>query len=331
MSNVHSEIRNPLCIGIAGLGRMGMYHVERIGLRDDSRVVAVYDVDAVVRDRLADLPSRLHAAWDDFLSDPLIDVVLIATPPATHARLALDALRLGKHVIVEPPLCLTLDEADALLDASRRADRMLSVAQVRRWDDDFRTAQAVLQSGALGRPVAVKRIVWQYHPHQPAASDNASAWRNARSTGGGTLWEFGTHLFDQLLQLVPERPTGVSIRLTPSSTFPDLDDGFLAVITFESGVTAHIEANRAALAPLNTGWMIAGTTGAYANFTHYTATDQGEIVDVPLPQLPTEWDRYYTAVVDHLRHGGPNPVPAEEAHRVLELIEIAGTSGKHGR
>jgi len=72
--------------------------------------------------------------------------------------------------------------------------------------------------------------------------------------------------------------------------------------------------------------MMTGTHGAYAHGTHYSRTDEGEIADVPATRHTTDWDQYYAAIVRHLRHGGPNPVPADEARRVVELTIAARDS-----
>ena len=315
-------------MGIAGLGRMGLYHFQRLGLRDDCRVVAVYDRDADVRRSWKDTKAEFADVWSQFVRNPRIEVVLLATPPATHAPLAIEVLAAGKHVIVETPLCLDVADAKEMIAASERAQRMLSVAHLRRWDDDFLAAKAALENGQLGRPVSLKYVVWQYNPAKRTREGGSpDDWRLRHQTGGGTLWELGAHLFDQLLQLVPEKPRDVFARLIPSRAHPECDDGFLCVVTFADSVTAHLEVNRAALAPLDTGWMITGTDGAYAHGTQYSRTDEGEIADVPTPHHATDWDQYYAAVVRRLRHAGPNPVPADEARRVIELIAAAHDYG----
>lgn len=320
----------PVGVGIVGLGRSGTYHFERIGLREDARVVAVFDGNPACGDFAASRHVPHPATWEQFLQFPDIEVVIVATPPATHAALAIEALRAGRNVIVETPLALTVAEADSVVSAAREAGRSLIVAHLHRWDDDYRTARQALagpstSGGTLGCPVSLRQIVAQYNPAAGVLqrSTAPAAWRLSHATGGGALWEFGIHAFDQLLQLMGREPENVVAHLSPASRASDCDDGFMALVTFSGGVTAHVEFNRASLAPLQTGWMIACEGGAYANFTEFTVTDDDEIVDVPLTPLPTEWDQFYHEAFRHIRLGERNPVSGEEGRAAVALVEAA--------
>ncbi|MGE5195045.1 MAG: Gfo/Idh/MocA family protein [Deltaproteobacteria bacterium] len=334
----------PIRIGVAGLGRTGMYHVERIGLRDDCRLVALYDDCPPARER-AGVAASVHSGWNEFLADGRIELVLLATPPALHAELAIQALAAGKHVVVETPLGLNTAEADAVIAAGLRAGRSVSVAHTRRWDDDYRTAGAALAGGELGRPLAIKFVNWHYNPPSLRASvgsrDSAPAtggddglspvhWRCHAASGGGVLWEFGVHCFDQLLQLAGSSPHAVYARLFPAATAP-ADDGFLAVVSFPGNLTAHVEVHRAAPAPLSTGWTIVGDRGSYAGFTQYTPTPDGEVVDLPLSPQSSPADEFYGQLARHLRLGDPNPVSATQARRVIALIEAVRQSAHCGQ
>lgn len=320
----------PVGVGIVGLGRAGLYHFERIGLREEAQVVAVFDSDPAARDFASSRNVDHPANWEQFLERPEVEVVIVATPPATHADLTIAALRAGRHVIVETPLALTATDADAMIAAARASGRSLIVAHLRRWDDDFRTARQALLGpstggGSLGSPVSLRQITAQYNPAAGVLQrKNAPAsWRLARTSGGGALWEFGIHAFDQLLQLTRAAPESVLAQFTPARHAPECDDGFVALVRFPGNVTAHVEYNRAALAPLQTGWMIACEGGAYANFTEFTVTAEDEIVDVPLTPLPTDWDQFYTQTFRHIRLGEPNPVPAEQGRAAVALLEAA--------
>lgn len=332
----------PLGIGVAGLGRAGACHIERIGLREDCRVVAAIDdsAEAIRKGPGKDaIPTRI---WNDLLQSDEVEVVLLATPPATHARLVIEALAAGKHVLVETPLCLNLAEADAIMAAARRTARSVMVAHTRRWDDDFRRALQCVRDGSIGRLRSVKSVTWQYVPAARVARDAAApdengqgapsvpSWRHDRGCGGGALWEFGLHLFDQLLLLARERPVSVFLEPYRSSLSQPGDDGFLAVVRFASGLVAHIEVDRASPVPLQTGWMLVGAAGSYASATHFSVTEEGEVVDVPLDSCPAETDDFYASVVRHVRGLGPNPIPAEEARRSIALVEAAIRSVRTG-
>ena len=352
----------PLRIGVAGLGRAGLHHVERIGLREDCQVVALHDDCPAARERGGGLRAAMRAEWGELLADRDVELVLLATPPALHAELAIAALAAGKHVLVETPLCLNVAEADAVMVAARRSARSVIVAHTRRWDDDFRTAQATLDSGELGRPMALKLINRHFNPrrvralsfsdrdarslsgpaeasrgetgsdipsqHTSSASDDWH-WRDHAASGGGALWEFGIHYFDQLLQLAA-RPAESVFARTWRAPGGESDDGFLAIVNFGDDLVAQVEVNRAAAAALSTGWIIDGTFGSYAGSVKYLPTAQGEIVDLPVDPLEGAMDEFYSRLARHLRLGEANPVPPEEARGSIALIEAVHESSRSG-
>jgi predicted dehydrogenase len=342
----------PVRLGVAGLGRAGIFHIERVGLRDDCQVVATYDDCALARNRAHRQSLVCHASWSEFLRHDDVELVLLATPPALHAELAIAALAAGKHVLIETPMCLNLVEADAIIAASRRTGRSVCVAHMRRWDEDFRTAQSTLAAGELGQEQSIKLINWQYNPRQTngrspgaprvwdgsspaehlAGSDAAAGhWRNSAATGGGVLWEFGIHYLDQLLQLTHAEEESVYARFVPATPDACGEDMFLAIISFSRDVLAHIEVSRAAPAPLTTGWMIAATRGSYARFTQYCPGPDGEVVDLPVACDAGQADELYGRLARHLRCDQPNPVTAEQARRPIALIEAIRKSARTGQ
>src|SRR5579872_4090138 len=178
----------PVRLGVAGLGRAGMFHVERIGLRDDCHVVAAYDECPAALNSARLQSISCHASWREFLRNDEIELVLLAVPPALHAELAIASLAAGKHVLVETPMCLNLAEADAMISASVRTGRSISVAHLRRWDEDFRTAQATLAAGELGTVRSIKLINWNYNPCRPGrvASGSRGAVDPAERAAAGS-------------------------------------------------------------------------------------------------------------------------------------------------
>ncbi len=320
----------PVGVGVVGVGRMGAFHVERLGLRDDFRLLRVYDANPAACRRLSRHPAEICTELSGVLGDPRIEVVLLATPPATLPLLAIAALEAGKHIVVESPLALGLREADAIIETAIRQQRVACVVQFGRWDGDFRTAHTALRSGALGRPLAIRRIAARLSAPAAPVRQMAGDWRGSTVSGGGCLWECGAPCFDQLLQLVPQLPESVYAQIAVSQCPAAVDQAFVAQVRFPGGTFAHIEVDRTALAPLETGWMIQGETGAYAQFTEFMATSEGEIVDVPLDRLPTASDDFYAAVFRCLRVQGPNPGPPADARRVLRLIAAARHSAQTG-
>ena len=323
------SLQTPLLIGIAGLGRMGLYHLERLGLRNDCQVVAVFDTDPSRTGQADAIGCRLYRSRHEFLDDDNVELVLIATPPATHAPLTNDALRAGKHVAVETPLCLTVNEADEMLEAAARAGRMLSVIHHRRWDADFRAAKAAADSGQIGRLSLARLISWSYGIGTP--TDGTAGWRTDPQQGGGALFEVGAHCFDQLLQLAESEPQTVFARIPAGRTSENSEDAFTVIVQFRDGFSAEINVDRRSYVPLDTGWTLTGTKGGFRDFQLHSITDAGEIFVSPVERLPTQWDRFYDGIVAHLRLGGALPVTGEQGRGVIRLIEAARRSAACGR
>ncbi len=135
---------------------------------------------------------RAFGRWEDLVSDPDIDAVVIATPPSVQPAIAVAALENGKHVFCEKPLAGSLEEAGRMLEAARNSELANMVdfefPEIPAW----KKAKALLDSGALG-PLRHAVISWQTESY--AARTGVQSWKTDASTGGGTLNSFISHSF----------------------------------------------------------------------------------------------------------------------------------------
>src|SRR5207248_191003 len=132
--------------------------------------------------------------------------VVVVTPHDTHHDLVLRALAAGKHVVVDKPMAITLEQADEMVEAAKRASRMLSAFQNRRWDWDYLTVKKVIADGTIGRPYFFEATVMSYR-------EPRRTWRAAPDTMGSLFHDWGAHLVDQALQLVRSPVTHVRGRV----------------------------------------------------------------------------------------------------------------------
>ena len=144
---------------------------------------------------------------DELLGDAAVELVVVATPNSTHFEIVGRALKAGKNVVVDKPFTVTTKEADELIELSRKAGRVLSVFQNRRWDGDFLTARQVLQNRLLGR---VAEFESRFDRFRPAR--NPKAWREQSLPGSGLLYDLGSHLLDQAVVLF-SRPSSIYAEL----------------------------------------------------------------------------------------------------------------------
>lgn len=196
----------PLGLGLIGYGGFGGFCLDVYAPMPDLRVVAVADIDEARREEATDhYGARPYADAADLLSTPDVDIVVISTPPHTHAPLSVAAARAGKHVFCEKPLALSLDEADAVIAAAAQHNVRLTVDYVLRHNPLNRRLRALLRSGVLGAllHMSLENLATDEH-----LKPGHWFWDPARS--GGIWVEHGVHFFDLFGRLSGERAQAVA-------------------------------------------------------------------------------------------------------------------------
>lgn len=241
-------------LGIIGYGGMASYHAKTLREKAYTRaeVKGVYDVN----------PSRMTAAEAEgylayeskeaLLADPEIDLVLVATTNEAHKELAIEAMAAGKHVIVEKPVTLNSAELQEIMDASKTYGRVFTVDQNRRTNRDFVLMRRHVEAGEIGKPYVIESRV-------EGSRGMPTGWRTIKALGGGMMLDWGVHLIDQLMYMVPEKVVNVFCKMYRIE-YDQVDDNFRLTMTFESGLTAHIEVstNNYITHPR---WYVLGRTG----------------------------------------------------------------------
>jgi predicted dehydrogenase len=149
-------------------------------------------------------PTKVRADWpevwvsttfEEVITSPAIDLVVIATPNPTHFELTRCALEAGKHVVVDKPFTLNAHQARTLAELAEARGRMLSVFQNRRWDGDFLALRRIVEAGSLGEVVYFES---HFDRYRPEVQDH---WREQAGPGSGIWYDLGPHLADQALLL----------------------------------------------------------------------------------------------------------------------------------
>jgi predicted dehydrogenase len=214
--------------------------------------------EAVVRDWPQ---TACVATAAEAFADASIDLVVIATPNASHFELAKSALLADKHVVVEKPCTVTQAETEALLALARDQGKVLMVFQNRRFDSDFLAMQQVVQSGELGRLVQVESHFDRYRPVVPVR------WREQDQPGAGLWFDLGPHLVDQALALCG-MPDALSLDLACVRDGAQVNDWFHAVLRYDSqhpGLRVILHASTL-VAELGPRWTAHGKTGSFTKF-----------------------------------------------------------------
>lgn len=276
-----------------------------------------------------------------------LDLLVVATPNATHYRVASAALAAGLHVVVDKPFTTTAAEGRALIGRAREAQRMLTVFQNRRWDGDFLTVRTLVAGGALG---GVYRLESHFDRWRP---EPRAGWKNEPEPGAGLLYDIGPHLIDQALLLFGPVATvfAEQRQLRPATRV--VDDAYL-ILSHRSGVSSHLVMSLV-VAEGGPRFRVLGTA---ATFTKSGLDVQEETLRAGVrpgdeqwgvdPRdawgrlangaesrtVPTErgaYEHFYQGVRDAIDRGAAPPVDPADSVAGLEVIEAANLSAAEGR
>ena len=220
-------------LAIVGLGGMGNWHRETIEKIDGLSVRGSFDINPKRQEFAQSHGLIAYESLDALLADPLVDIVLCATPNDVHKDVVIRTLRAGKTAVCEKPVTLNSKDLAEMIAASKETGKLFVVHQNRRWDEDYLTVKRIYNDKSLGD---VFRIESRVHGSRGIPGD----WRAEPDKGGGMVLDWGVHLLDQMLQMVPGKLKRVRGTLT-HITNEIVDDGFAAELEFENGLTALVE------------------------------------------------------------------------------------------
>ena len=168
---------------VAGCGVISRFHLDAIRSIEDAALCGVYDpVEASARAAAQAYGTRAYPDYDALLADPQVDAVCICTPSHLHAPLALQAVAAGKHVLIEKPVALTLEDCDAVAAAARAAGVQVGVVSQLRYGPAVARVKRALESGALGR---IPRCDLYMKYFRPQSYYDSGTWRGTQAMDGG--------------------------------------------------------------------------------------------------------------------------------------------------
>lgn len=220
-------------LGIIGFGGMGRAHFDGLKNFDRLEVKGVFDLDEAALKAGTDRGVIAYESKDALLHDPEIDLVLVSTTNEAHKPLLIEAMRAGKHVISEKPVTLNSEELLEVMAVSKETGKVFTIDQNRRTNRDFVLMKRKVEEGIIGKPLVIESRV-------EGSRGIPGGWRTLKALGGGMMLDWGVHLIDQILFMLPDKVTQVYCKLLKVK-YPEVDDNFHLMLTFESGLTAIIE------------------------------------------------------------------------------------------
>jgi predicted dehydrogenase/type 1 glutamine amidotransferase len=320
-------------IGYGGAFNMGKVHLESCK-RARMNPVAVCDLDpkrtATAKEELGQHIQAFNSV-EELLSKSDAEMCIVITPHNTHARLCVQCLESGRHVVTEKPFTITVDEATRVIEAANRAKKMATVFHNRRWDGDFLTMRRLIEKGTIGDVFHIECFFGGYSEPTP------TWWRSYKDIAGGAMHDWGAHFVDWLLQLMPHKIESVAGDFNKRMWHRvSIEDHTVAHVRFEGGRTATLEQSSIA-AIGKSRFRILGTLGGIEqrgwdakDGIDVVRIDDGQKITSNVPCAKSDWDGFYRNVADHLLLGEELAVTAESARRVIAVIDLAEQSSKQG-
>ena len=289
------------------------------------------------------LAVKTYRSLEDMLADDSVELVIVNTPNSTHYEYAKKALQAGKHVIVEKPFTVTVDEGKELIALAEKQNKKLSVYQNRRYDSDFKILKKVVRKNGWAKSLRLKCIstglkmslVPKVHKEIPGP-------------GNGILYDLGSHLIDQALQLfgMPRKIFADIQILRPIS---QVDDYFELLLYYEN-YRVRLKASLAVREALP-GYILHGLKGSFikqrtdvqetllqagiapgksdwgteppSEMGLLHTEKNGEIIREFVQSEQGNYGEYYDGIYQAIRNNKPLPVTAEDGLKVIKIIEAA--------
>jgi len=343
----------PIRLGIIGAGAIGNVHMTIFKRIPEVFVAAVTDAYLPLAEQRAKehAIATVHQSPQHMLEDNDIDAVVIGVPNKHHAPLAIEALRHGKHVLLEKPMAIDSASARAIVDAREKAGKVLMIAHQMRWTGVARALKQHVDKGEIGRIYNAK-AGWFRRKGIPGWG---SWFTRKEEAGGGPLIDIGVHMLDLALYLMGN-PRPISVYGTTYAEFgpkrkgigtwgtPNWD-GFYDV---EDLATALIKLDNGATLSLEVSWAAHASGLAEEPFLHLMGTEAGasiigdkgalithlfdQVVEAPIVPLGGEDERtmlsrhFVECIVD-----GKQPITSDWSgytnNRILDAIYESSRSG----
>ncbi|MCC5804767.1 MAG: Gfo/Idh/MocA family oxidoreductase [Opitutales bacterium] len=343
-----------LNFGFIGAGQISAHSAGKVNEHPRARVLAAHDLNA---DRLRELCEangieRRYATREDLLADGDIDAVYIAVPNAFHAPFAIEALRAGKHVILDKPFALSLAEADEVVAAARETGKTFTLGMNQRFGSGVQKIRALAGTGVFG-DIYHAKATWLRREGIP----RLGTWfGNRELAGAGCLFDIGVHMLDVCLYVIDnfdpvsvsgatytkfgnrglgEGGWGLSDR---AKTEFNVDDFASALIKFRNGATValdvawacHIEGKNRMGAEVF-GTDAGATTHPPRVFRRNPIRENYEVIDDVHAAIRYPHECRFANFINHLCSGEELCVTINQALAVQKILDAIAASCATGR
>lgn len=333
---------NPIGLAIVGAGWAGSRHAEAISELDNVdpriKVAAFVDNDTEHLQKTAskfDVPTT-YSTLDAALDDPNVDAIDIATPHALHEPMTIQAVEAGKHVIVEKPMAMNVDEATHMIDAAESNGVRLFVAANQSYEPYIEFLRRVVETGTPIGSITTASVAAGFRPRGRYGYPGRREWLAEPNMGGTGSWMLhGIHTIAGVRQVfgdvkrvyVQEHKTGTFRR-------SDLEGTMSALLTVESGVNVSVVQSPETRFSGNTGgYMLHGESGSIrASAESYELITDGED-PAPRPYPPSQLSSYaleFQTFANHIEGDDSAPTTGYSERKTLAVVQAGAESAVSG-
>jgi predicted dehydrogenase len=269
----------PVRLVVAGAGMIGQAHIQRILHEPEAELVGIVDIDPKVEAQARALGVACRPDIETMLEKIKPDGIVIALPNQLHFAAGMAAVRAGVPMLMEKPLCSTMEEALQLAEAAERAAAPVLVGHHRRHSPLIQRAKQIVESGRLGKITAVNGLCWFLKP--PEYFDGKSSWR--RLPGGGVVPINLVHMIDDLRNLCGDVVSVQAAESNAARGFP-VEDTAGVILRFRNGAIGALSISDAAAAPWS--WeLTAGENQVYPRTDEFCYLIAGMAGSLSVPRL----------------------------------------------
>ncbi len=337
--------------GICSYGMSGkLFHAPFIEAHPDFELAAV--VERNKNESREKYPqAKIYRSVEEMLADDTLQLIIVNTPTHTHYAYVKAALQKGKHIIVEKPFTVLVKEAEELNALAEKNNLLLSVYHNRRYDGDYLAVKKIIEENILGE---LSEVEIRYDRYRTSASGKQH--KEGDLPGAGTLYDLGSHLIDQALQLFG-RPDALFADLATMRENVKAVDYF-ELLLFYKKMRVRLKATVIARETYY-AYIVHGMKGSFLH--HRSDRQEQQLLDGIAPSVkpwcalsqepngilhaeingeeirkqvtspPGNYMDYFTDVYKALTGQAANPVPAADAIQTAEIIEAALESMKSGK
>ncbi len=312
----------------------------------NAELTAVMEIhaDDAERLRLKHGAKRACTTEEELLADPEIDAVYIASPVVFHARQARMAAAAGKHILLEKPIAMSVDEGEELLDFCRRRGVLVAAGLMMRFGSQVLNMKQAVAAGKIGQVVSGYSQFTLWCPPEPGN------WRQVKSqSGGGCLMDMGVHCIDLIEYITGMRTKRIAAMNETISFDYDVEDTSTVLLELDNGAQCVVQTNFN-IPDEAAKWRLEffGTRGRLLGDTIIGQNDGGRVnavflesntaydatqnhADDPGIELEAEFGNMYTREIesfsDSILNGTPLTAPASDALHIQKLLSAAYRSG----